>query len=190
MKKLMALFVVLGLMTSCSTHKVTDPVALKSNASGTPVYEGEGGGEGGGPATTFDVAASGATGIVSLAGFNGPNAKAYLFTFQLSGGLALANGLSSVHPGSWFTDNDPSPIWSVTTNQNGSISVVLAMNPGHCNTVQNNGTGGTIATIATTGHGTLSLVGSPPGAVTPSPTLRDCENYGVGVQYGTASVGM
>jgi len=47
-KKLVAVLAVLGLLASCSTHRVADLNAPKPGASGTPMGDGDGGGDPGG----------------------------------------------------------------------------------------------------------------------------------------------
>ena len=185
-KPVLLLLSLLLLCTSCSTHKVTDPALQKPGASGTPDQEGDGGGSGGGaPPMTFDAAASGAVAEVDLDNFNATGAFGYQFTFTLSGGLALNGSIgSAIQKGSWLTSGS---IFSATQNADGSYTVVGArlVGQGECATF-----GGQLATISTTGHGTFTLVGSPQGAVTPSPTLKDCSNADLGIQYGTAAVSL
>lgn len=186
MKKLVAVLAVLMLLAvSCSTH-TRDLTAPKSMASGTPDHTGDGGGgDGGGPppAMTFDASASGSTVSVSLDNFNASGAFGYQFTFTLSGGLALASGTSSITAGSWVNGG----IFVATQNPDGSYTVVGARLVGQGDCAH---AGGVLANIATTGHGTLTLVGSPNGAVTPSPDLQDCSNNPLAVSYGTASVSL
>jgi hypothetical protein len=186
MKKLLAVvaLVAVALLVGCSTH-VTDPMSLKQGAQGNPNHEDDGGGGGGGaPPMAFDASASGSTVSVALDNFDASGAFGYQFTFTLSGGLALNPNLSAITKGSWLSAGS---IFSATQNSDGSYTVVGArlVGQGECAHA-----GGVLANIATTGHGTFTLVGSPSGAVTPSPTLKDCSNADLSIQYGTASVGL
>lgn len=176
---------VLAILTLCSCTNLTNPTYQRSGADPTPLEDDPGGGGGGAPPMTFDASASGSTVAVTLNGFDASGAFGMQFTFTLSGTLALNPNLSGVAPGSWFST--PNSIWSVTQNSDGSYTAVGArwVGGGYCAHA-----GGQLATISTTGSGTFTLVGSPSGAVTPSPTLKDCSNADLPIIYGTASVGL
>lgn len=186
LKSLVAALVLLSLV-SCSATKVTDPVLSKPQAQGTPLEGDPGEGGGGPPPMTFDATANGSTVAVTLNGFDASGAFGFQFTFTLSGGLALNPGnMSAVSAGTWLTST-PNYVCIASQNSDGSITVVGTrwVGGGYCAHA-----GGQLATISTTGSGTFTLVGSPSGAVTPSPTLKDCSNADLPIYYGNASVGL
>lgn len=157
-------------LNSCSPHKVTDPVVMAKPLAASAL-------------TTFDVSGSGSTASVTLNGFDAPGAFAYEFTFVLDGLTLNGTPTQAVAPGAWL--DTPNAILSATSNPDGSVTVVGArwVGGGYCAHA-----GGVLAVISTRGHGTLTLVGSPVGAVTPSPDLQDCSNFPLPVVYGAASV--
>lgn len=189
MKRFIAVLVMLSLV-GCSMNKVTDPV-VKPNASGTP-QEGGGGEEGGGGGgttinlgDTYSAEVSDEFNIpIHINGVSGET-KGYMVTLAVSSGVTIT-GASS---GAFLTDNDPSPIFWSGSNQPyaNSYTIVAALNPNHCNTTPY----GTLFYLRCRfdqeGEKHVTLVGSPEGAVTPSPTVKDCSNYDVSVTYGNTN---
>jgi len=150
-----------------------------------------------GPASgTITSAGSVVTVPITLSNFVPPapagnGAKGFQVTVALSSGLKFAP-TQPVLTGAYLTGagacpnggaNDASPIFSVTPNTDGTTTIVAALNPGKCaqcatSAFPNGAVVFTLRLATTLASGTstetVSLVPSPAGAVTPSPTLNDC----------------
>jgi hypothetical protein len=164
-----------------------------------------------GPASAAKIVATNGTVTVpiTLSQFTPPSgagngAKGFQVTVALSSGLKFAQSLGqSITPGPYLTGTgacpnsagDPSPIFSAIVNTNNTVTIVAALNPGKCaqcltaafpdGGVVFNLVLGTTLPLGSTTTEHVTLTGSPSGAGTPSPTLRDCSgNAAIAVLYG------
>jgi hypothetical protein len=163
--------------------------------------------------TTFDIGPANPLTIVSTSGAGstvtvpitlsqfaaplpaGNGAKGFTVTVAITSGLKFSPNLTqSINPGTYLTSIDANPVFNASLNTDGSVAITAALNPGLCQTTTTGSfpNGGVVFTIVLgttllSGNSTerITLVPAPQGAVTPTPTLKDCNNNAsLAVTYG------